>query len=162
MLPNTHLTSHSRMSVSRWVITPSWFSGSLIHFCTVLLCTIDTSFYSLLLLLGLTVSVLYCAHSDTKYSFDISNFLEGIPSLFHSIVFLYFFTLFIYGLLISPCCFLWLASCGNYKVTVVMLKWPTNSLSTLKVKYIQRLTWKLNTFWGPKENTHMSVGVSLV
>ena len=28
MLPNTHLTSHSRMSVSRWVITPSWLSGS--------------------------------------------------------------------------------------------------------------------------------------
>ena len=26
MLPNVHLTSHSRMS--RWVITPSWLSGS--------------------------------------------------------------------------------------------------------------------------------------
>ena len=29
MLPKAHLTSHSRMSVSRWVITPSWLSGSL-------------------------------------------------------------------------------------------------------------------------------------
>ena len=28
MLPKTHLTSHSRMSGSRWVITSSWFSGS--------------------------------------------------------------------------------------------------------------------------------------
>ena len=28
MLPKTHLTSHSRMSGSRWVITPSWLSGS--------------------------------------------------------------------------------------------------------------------------------------
>ena len=28
MLPKAHLTSHSRMSGSRWVITPSWFSGS--------------------------------------------------------------------------------------------------------------------------------------
>jgi len=28
MLPNAHLSSHSRMSGSRWVITPSWFSGS--------------------------------------------------------------------------------------------------------------------------------------
>ena len=28
MLPKAHLTSHSRMSVSRWVITPSWLSGS--------------------------------------------------------------------------------------------------------------------------------------
>ena len=28
MLPKAHLTSHSRMSGSRWVVTPSWFSGS--------------------------------------------------------------------------------------------------------------------------------------
>ena len=28
MLPKAHLTSHSRISGSRWVITPSWFSGS--------------------------------------------------------------------------------------------------------------------------------------
>ena len=28
MLPKAHFTSHSRMSDSRWVITPSWLSGS--------------------------------------------------------------------------------------------------------------------------------------
>ena len=28
MLPKAHLTSHARMSGSRWVITPSWLSGS--------------------------------------------------------------------------------------------------------------------------------------
>ena len=28
MFPKVHLTSHSRMSGSRWVITPSWLSGS--------------------------------------------------------------------------------------------------------------------------------------
>ena len=28
MLPKTHLTSHSRMSGSRWEIKPSWLSGS--------------------------------------------------------------------------------------------------------------------------------------
>ena len=28
MLPNVHFTLHSRMSGSRWVITPSWLSGS--------------------------------------------------------------------------------------------------------------------------------------
>ena len=28
MLPNAHLTLHSRISGSRWVITPSWWSGS--------------------------------------------------------------------------------------------------------------------------------------
>ena len=38
MPPKTHLTSDSRMSGSRWVITPPWLSGSLRHFCIVLLC----------------------------------------------------------------------------------------------------------------------------
>ena len=37
MLPKAHLTSHSRMSGSRWVITPSWLSGSwrsfFVQFC---------------------------------------------------------------------------------------------------------------------------------
>ena len=32
MLPKDHLTSHSRMSGSRWVITPLWLSGSWTSF----------------------------------------------------------------------------------------------------------------------------------
>ena len=32
MLPKAHLTSHSRMSGSRWVVTPSWLPGSLRSF----------------------------------------------------------------------------------------------------------------------------------
>ena len=32
MLPKAHLTSHSRMSGSRWVITPLWLSGSWRYF----------------------------------------------------------------------------------------------------------------------------------
>ena len=32
MLPKAHLTSHSRLSGSRWVITPLWLSGSLRSF----------------------------------------------------------------------------------------------------------------------------------
>ena len=32
MLPKAHLTSHSRMSGSRWVIIPSWLSGSWRYF----------------------------------------------------------------------------------------------------------------------------------
>ena len=32
MLPKAHLTSHSKMSVSRWLIIPSWLSGSLRSF----------------------------------------------------------------------------------------------------------------------------------
>ena len=43
MLPKAHLTSHSRMSGSRWVITPLWLSGSLRLFCIVLLCILATS-----------------------------------------------------------------------------------------------------------------------
>ena len=39
------------------------------------------------------MSVLYCAHFCIKYSLGISNFLEEISSLSHSIVFLYFFGL---------------------------------------------------------------------
>ena len=43
MLPKFHLTSHSRISGSMWVITPSWLSGSWRYFCTVLLCIPATS-----------------------------------------------------------------------------------------------------------------------
>ena len=40
-----------------------------------------------------------------KCSLDISNFLEEVSSLFHSVVFLYFFALITEkGFLISPCC----------------------------------------------------------
>ena len=39
-----------------------------------------------------------------KYSLDISNFLEVIPSLSHSVVYLYFFALIAEeGFLIPPC-----------------------------------------------------------
>ena len=43
MLPKAHLTSHFRMSCSRWVITSSWLSGSWRSFFTVLLCILATS-----------------------------------------------------------------------------------------------------------------------
>ena len=50
------------------------------------------------------MSVLYCAHLCMKCSLGISNFLEEISSLSHSIVFLYFFALITEkGFLISPC-----------------------------------------------------------
>ena len=52
MLSQAHLTSHSRMSGSRWVTTPSWLSGCAVLFCTVLLCILATSSSYLLLLLG--------------------------------------------------------------------------------------------------------------
>ena len=43
MLPKAHLISHSRMSGSRWVITPLWLSGSWRSFCIILLCILVTS-----------------------------------------------------------------------------------------------------------------------
>ena len=38
MLPKAHLTLHSRMSGSRWVITPWWFSGSWWSFFVQFFC----------------------------------------------------------------------------------------------------------------------------
>ena len=43
MLSKALLTSHFRMSGSRWVITPSWLSGSCRSFFAVFLCILGTS-----------------------------------------------------------------------------------------------------------------------
>ena len=51
-----------------------------------------------------SISVLYWAHLCMKCSLGISYFLHVISSLFHSVVFLYFFALITeWGFLISPC-----------------------------------------------------------
>ena len=42
-LSKAHLTSHSKMSGSRWVITPSWLSGSWRSFLYSFLCIFATS-----------------------------------------------------------------------------------------------------------------------
>ena len=54
MLPKVHLTSHSRMSGSKQVTTPSWLSRSwrLFFFC-IFLCIFATSSQSLLLVTSL-------------------------------------------------------------------------------------------------------------
>ena len=57
-----------------------------------------------LLLLSPTISVLYCTHRCMKCSLGISNFLEEISSLSHSIVLLHFFALITEeGFVISLC-----------------------------------------------------------
>ena len=91
MLPKTHLTSHSRMSGSTWVITPSWLSESWWSFFIVPLCSVVTSLYYLLLLLGPYHFCPLPALLLMKCSLAIFNFLEDISSLSHSIVFIYFF-----------------------------------------------------------------------
>ena len=66
ILPKAQLTSHSRMSGSRWVITPLGLSGSLRSF-------LYSSVYSCHLLISsasvrsLPVFVLYCAYLCMKY-----------------------------------------------------------------------------------------------
>ena len=82
------------LSSSRWVITPSWLSGSWRSF----LCS--SSVYSCHLFLVSSVSVRFIpfpsyfwAHLCMIYSRGISNFLEEISSFSHSISFLYFFAL---------------------------------------------------------------------
>ena len=67
ILPKAHLTSHSRMSGSRWVITPSWLSGLWRSF------SYSSSVYSCHLFIFCfcsihTISVLYWAHLCMKCS----------------------------------------------------------------------------------------------
>ena len=105
MLPKAHLTSHSRMSGWRWVITPSWSSGSRRYFLY------SSSVYSCYLLLISSASVrstLVLSFIVPIFAWNIPlvslNFLEEISSFSHSIVFLYFFALITEeGFLISPC-----------------------------------------------------------
>ena len=96
--PKAHLTSHSWISGARWVITPLWFESlsSSVYFCHLFkifhFCQVHT------------ISVLYCAHLCMKCSLGISNFLEEISSLWHSIVFVYFLALITEEVFpISPC-----------------------------------------------------------
>ena len=100
MLPKAHLTSHSRMCGSRWVITPSWLSGSWRSFLY------SSSVYShhLFLITFASIGPFFGAHFCMKCSHGISNFLDEISSLSHSVVFLYFFALIPEeGFLISSC-----------------------------------------------------------
>jgi len=93
------------MSGSRWVTIPLWLSGLWRSFCIVLMCILATSSHYLLLLLGpYHFCVVYCAHICMKCSHGISSFLEEISSLYHCIIFLYFFALITEKtFLISPC-----------------------------------------------------------
>jgi len=90
MLPKAHLTTHSRIP---WVITPLWLSGSWRFFCTVLRVVLPSLLNIFCFCEVHTISVLYWAHLCMKCSPGISNFLEEITSLSHSIDFLYFFAL---------------------------------------------------------------------
>ena len=134
MLPKANSTSNSRMSGSRWVITPSWLSGSwrsFLYSSSVYSCHL----FLIFLLCYHTISVLYFAHFCVKCSLSISNFLEEPSSLSHSIVFLYFFALITEeGFLLSPCC-LW--SSASKWVCLSLSPLPLASLSQLYIRPCQ-------------------------
>ena len=112
MLLKAHLTSHSRMSGSRLLITPLWLPGSWRPFLDSSVCFFHLFLIPLLLLVSYHFCPSLCS-SLHENSLGISNFLEEISSLSHSIVFLYFFALIIEeGFLISPCYSLELNSDG--------------------------------------------------
>ena len=91
MLRKALLTSHSRISGSRWVITPAWLPGSWRPFLY------SSSVYSCYLFLISSASVRsipFLSFIEPIFAWNIplvSNFLEEISSL--SIVFLCFFAL---------------------------------------------------------------------
>ena len=103
MLPKAHLTSHSRMSDSRWVITPSWLSGSWRSFLY------SSSVYYCHVFLIYSASV----RSIPFLTFIVPIFAWNVPlisliflkrSLVFPILLFYFFALIAEeGFLISPC-----------------------------------------------------------
>ena len=105
MLPKAHLTSRSRMSGSRWVITLSWLSGLQRFFLN------SSSVYSCHLFLISSASVRsipFLSFIEPIFAWNIHLvsliFLQRSLGLSHSIVFLYFFALITEeSFLISPC-----------------------------------------------------------
>ena len=106
MLPKAHLTSHSRMSGSRWVITPLWLSGSWRSFLY------NSSEYSCHLFLISSASV----RSIPFLSLIVPIFAWNVPLVsliflkrslsfpFYCFPLMYFFALITEeGFLISPC-----------------------------------------------------------
>ena len=90
ILPKAHLTSQSRMSGSRWVITPWWLFGSWTSFFIQFLCVFLPPLLNIFCFCYVhTISVLYCAYLCMKWSFGISNFLEEkvFPILLFSSIF---------------------------------------------------------------------------
>ena len=103
ILSKVHLTLHSRMSGSRWVITPSWLCRSWRSFLY------SSSVYSCHLFLISSAPVRsmpflsLLSHLCMKCSLGISYFLEEISNLSHTILFLYFFAMITEeGFLVSP------------------------------------------------------------
>ena len=104
MLSEAHLTSHSRMSSSRWVITPLCLSGSWRYF---LYSSFVYSCYLFLISSASARSIPFLSFMPI-FAWNVPLvsliFLKRSLVFSHSIVFLYFFVLITEeGFLISPC-----------------------------------------------------------
>ena len=114
MLSKAHLTSHSKMSGSRWVITPSWLSGSWRSF----LYSFSVYSHHLFLISSSSVRpILFLSFIVPIFAWNVPLvsliFLKRSLEFSHSTVFLYFFPLMAEeGFLISPCYSLELHSNG--------------------------------------------------
>ena len=104
MLHKAHLTSHSKITGSRWVITPLWLSGSwrsLLHSSSVYYC-------HLFLIFSASVrSIPFPSFIVPKCSLGISNFLEEFSRLSYSIAFLYFLHWSLWKVFLSLLATLW-------------------------------------------------------
>ena len=91
MLPEAHLTLHSRMSGSRWVMTPLWLSGSW----RSILYSSSVCFCHVFLISSASVrSIPFPSFTVAIFAWNVpllSQFSWEISSLSHSIVFFYFF-----------------------------------------------------------------------
>ena len=100
MLPKAHLISHSRMFGSRWVI---WVIQTFLYRCPVYSC------HLFLISFPPVRSVLFLSFIVPIFAWNIPLIFliflkKSLVSLYHFIVFLYFFELFTWeGFLISPC-----------------------------------------------------------
>ena len=90
MLLKAHLTLHCRMSGSRWVITPSWLSGSWRSF---LYNSSVYSYHLMLIFSGFVRSIPFLPFIVPIFAWNLSLvsliFLNRSLVLFHCIVFLY-------------------------------------------------------------------------
>ena len=109
LLSKAHLTSHSRMSGSRWVITPSWLSESWRSFFFY-----RSSVFSchLFLISASLRSIPFLSFIEPIFAWNVPFvsriFLKRSLVFPHSIVFLYFFAFIAEEcFLISPCYFFW-------------------------------------------------------
>ena len=114
ILPKAHLSSHSRMSTSRWVITPSWLSGS----CRSFLYRSSVYYWHLFLI-----------SSDSVTSIPFLSFIEPI---FASNIFLVFLIL-LKRSLVFPILFF----------SYISLHWPLRKafLSLLAILWNSAFKW---------------------